>query len=86
MSSKNANTAWLQRSCNGFKGGVLGHRIERRHEGVTLLSALGLQDLMLGAGVVGPHVAALAAVELAGERQQRGKLRSRAQPFEHGLR
>ena len=50
-----------------------------------LRSALGLQDLVLSASVVDPHVAAFAAVELASKRQERGKLRARAQPFEHGL-
>ena len=39
-----------------MKGSVLGHCIKCRHEGVALLSALGLLD---------PDVAAFAAVELA---------------------
>ena len=50
-----------------------------------MLPALGLQDLVFGADVVGPDVTARGAVELASERQERGLLRSRAQAVEHGL-
>ena len=75
--------AWLQCGRNGVKGGVLGDRVECRHQRVALLPALGLQDLVFRADIVGPDIAALGAVELA--RQERGKLRSRAQAIEHGL-
>ncbi|OLP96987.1 hypothetical protein AK812_SmicGene20698 [Symbiodinium microadriaticum] len=61
--------AWLQCGRNGVKGGVLGDCVECRHQGVALLPALGLQDLVFRADIVGPDIAALGAVELASERQ-----------------
>ena len=64
--------AWLQCRRNGVKGGVLGDCVECRHQGVALLPALGLQDLVFRADIVGPDIAALGAVELASERQERG--------------
>ena len=64
--------AWLQCGRNGVKGGVLGDCVECRHQGVALLPALGLQDLVFRADIVGPDIAALGAVELASEQQERG--------------
>ena len=64
--------AWLQCGSNGAKGSVLGDCVECRHQGVALLPALGLQDLVFRADIVGPDIAALGAVELASERQERG--------------
>ena len=67
---------------------MLNYCIERSHQGVTLLSALRMQDLVLGPRVVRPDVTALAAVKLASKWQARSKhskLRPRSQPLEHGL-
>ena len=64
--------AWLQCGRNGVKGGVLGDCVECRHQGVALLPALGLQDLVFRADIVSPDIAALGAEELASERQERG--------------
>ena len=64
--------AWLQCGRNGVKGGVLGDCVECRHQGVALLPALGLQDLVFRADIVGPDIAALGAVELASERGRSG--------------
>ena len=67
--------AWLQCGRNGVKGRVLGDCVECRHhglQGVALLPALGLQDFVSRADIVGPDIAALGAVELTSERQERG--------------